>query len=172
MSRPITTLAAALLLLTSPCSANSYLPGSVVRVIDGDSIVLQVGQAQFRVDLAHIDAPEPDQPWGAAATRELRQWLPGRPVVVEWHSRTPSQLTGVVRLGSEDINLRLVREGLAWNHETDAGPQTPTGGIYAEAESAARENHRGLWSDPSPVPPWEWAKRPPIPGEPSGPARK
>jgi hypothetical protein len=31
--------------------------------------------------------------------------------------------------------------------------------VLEELEKAARENKKGLWADPQPVPPWEWRKQ-------------
>ena len=30
--------------------------------------------------------------------------------------------------------------------------------LYAESEQAARNEHRGIWQDPNPTPPWEWRR--------------
>lgn len=42
----------------------------------------------------------------------------------------------------------MIRAGLAWHYKRfDSTP------AYAAAETEARQNHRGLWSDPNPTPP-------------------
>ena len=59
-----------------------------------------------------------------------------------------------------DINLEMVRAGLAWWYRKYASEQNAGDRVlYEAAEKDARENRRGLWVDPQPVPPWAWRKR-------------
>jgi endonuclease YncB( thermonuclease family) len=43
----------------------------VLRVIDGDTIEVQLGSGPIRVRLNSIDTPEKDQPWGPQAHAAL-----------------------------------------------------------------------------------------------------
>lgn len=137
------------------------LSGQVVRIVDGDTVVLDVQGTRHRVRLAGIDAPERNQPWGDAATRELRRQVAGQEVIVEWSKRDRwKRLIGVIRLDGEDVNLHLVDRGLAWHYKRYADEQDPGArSAYAAAQEAAERARRGLWSDPEPVPPWDWRKR-------------
>ncbi len=57
-----------LLLLPITCLADT-LEGKVVRVVDGDTlVVLDSGNTQHRVRLAGIDTPERGQPYGKKYT--------------------------------------------------------------------------------------------------------
>jgi micrococcal nuclease len=47
------------------------------------------------------------------------------------------------------INLEMVKEGWAWHYKAYSDNKQL-------AEVAARKIRRGLWADPSPVPPWEY----------------
>ena len=60
---------AALVTACSQAADLHHLPGRVVRIVDGDTIVLDVAGAQHRVRLAGIDALEKNQPWGEAPAR-------------------------------------------------------------------------------------------------------
>ena len=58
-----------------------------------------------------------------------------------------------VHQGLFDVNLQMVKEGLAWHYKkyskaTDLG----------KAEAEAKAGKKGLWADPNPVPPWEFRK--------------
>jgi endonuclease YncB( thermonuclease family) len=136
----------------------AQLSGTVVRVVDGDRIVLEVPAGWHRVRLAGIDAPEQNQPWGRASTRELRRLAAGKQAVVEWYRRDRyRQLVGVLQLAGRDINRNLVEQGLAWYDEQLAGDLAPCARrAYARAETEARAAKRGLWSDGQAVPPWQW----------------
>jgi endonuclease YncB( thermonuclease family) len=62
-----------------------------------------------------------------------------------------------VRLAGRDMNLHMVDLGLAWHYEQYADEQSPGDReVYSAAEKAARDARRGLWSEPEPIPPWEW----------------
>jgi endonuclease YncB( thermonuclease family) len=148
------------LALATPADAY-LLAGRVVRIVDGDTLVLEVDGYRQRVRFAGIDAPERNQPWGEAATRELRRRLAGRAVVIEWHKKDRwKRLIGVVRLSGEDIGRQLVDRGLAWHYKRYQNEQTPSvREAYSASEKAAQDARRGLWSDPEPIPPWEWRRR-------------
>ena len=70
------------------------------------------------------------------------------------------RLIGVVRLADEDMNLHMVDRGLTWHYKQYADEQSPRDrDDYAAAEKAAQDAKRVLWSDPAPVPPWQWRRR-------------
>jgi endonuclease YncB( thermonuclease family) len=143
-------------------AADHQLPGRVLRVADGDSLVLEVGGGQYQIELAGIDAPELNQPWGPAAADRLNSSLTGAFVVVARAYRgTDGRTTGTVVFKDRDIALDLLYDGLAWSTiETltkTPGPAHP----YTEAERRARVARRGLWSDDEPVPPWDWRRQGP-----------
>ena len=53
-----------------------------------------------------------------------------------------------------NLNHELVRAGLAWWYQYYARRET----VLRDLEEEALVAKRGLWSDPQPVPPWEWRK--------------
>jgi len=150
------TLAAFLWILSA---AGATLPGRVLRVIDGDTlVVLGPGNAQHEVRLAGIDAPELDQRYGQASKDHLSRRVAGRFVVVDWNKRDYyERLVGKVLLAEQDAGLAQVRAGLAWHDTRHHGEQTRTDRVrYARAEEEAQNAKRGLWADANPIPPWEW----------------
>ena len=138
-------------------AADYQLPGRVLRIIDGDSLILDMRGSQYRIELWGIDAPEPNQPWGEAAAHQLNRTLTGSFVTVRV-DRGPDEgrYAGRVLLRGRDVGLDLLYDGLAWS--------TVRGGITAQhaqhpydlAQRQASVARRGLWSDDHPVPPWEW----------------
>ena len=133
------------------------LPGRVLRVVDGDTIViLGPGNAQYRVNLAGLDAPELDQRYGLASKEHLLRHVAGRFVAVDWQMRDRhGDLIGRVSISGQDLGLKQVRAGLGWYLRSYR--QAPSDrAAYARAEQQAREAGRGLWAEPRPIPPWEW----------------
>ena len=136
--------------------------GRVVRIVDGDTIVVEGQGIRQKVRLSGIDTPERDQPWGSAATREMRRLVAGKDVSVHWYKTDRwDRLIGNVLVDGEDVGLLMIERGMAWHIQRYADEQTLSDmKAYAAAENAARAAKRGLWSDPQPIPPWEWRLRP------------
>jgi endonuclease YncB( thermonuclease family) len=131
----------------------------VVRILDGDTVeVLDAQKRTHRVRLSAIDAPELKQPFGAKAKRVLSDLVAGETLTIEWHKRDRyDRLIGKLVLDGVDVNLALVRAGYAHWYRAFAGEQSPHDRrLYEAAETAARSEGAGLWSDPRPTPPWEW----------------
>ncbi|MEK7876666.1 MAG: thermonuclease family protein, partial [Pseudomonadota bacterium] len=57
-----------------------------------------------------------------------------------------------VTCDGRDANAEQVRRGYAWTYTRFAPAGSP---LYA-MQTEARTAHRGLWADPSPLPPWQW----------------
>ena len=154
-------LAAACLWLALCCADAAELHGYVVSVPDGDSIVvLDERRRQHRVRLAGIDAPEKGQRYSNRSRDNLNALLRLKHVLVVWHKRDSyDRLVGVVYLEGRDINLAQVQTGYAWWYRGYAGEQSyDERRLYERAESAARQERRGLWVDARPVPPWAWRR--------------
>ena len=134
--------------------AQPTLSGTVTRVLDGDTIEVQLSSGPIRVRLNSIDTPEKGQPWGAEARVALAGRVDGKridlePVTQDHYDR----LVAVVFLGSENINAWMVQQGDAWAYRDYL--EDPS---YCAWEAAARASKRGLWSlsADSPIAPWEW----------------
>jgi endonuclease YncB( thermonuclease family) len=77
-----------LLLLLIPLFGHAEtLTGKVVKITDGDTlVVLDASQTQHKVRLAGIDAPETSQPFGQRSKEALSALVAGQPVEVDWPS--------------------------------------------------------------------------------------
>jgi len=106
-----------------------------------------------KVRLAGIDSPERGQAFGAKAKQALSGKVFGKTVQVKDRGKDKYDRTlGVVRLGEENVNEQLVRQGWAWWYRKYA----PDNKTLEAAEAEARKAKRGLWADANPVPPWDW----------------
>lgn len=150
--------AIAALLLAFTASAD-VLSGAVVGVSDGDTItVLDANNVQHKIRLSGIDAPEKKQPFGQVAKTKLAGLVYGKKVSVEWYKLDRYGRTiGVVTADGKDAGLEMLRAGMAWHYKKYQSEQTPSDRvIYNGAEGVARSSRLGVWSDASPVAPWEW----------------
>ncbi|MCB1789023.1 MAG: thermonuclease family protein [Gammaproteobacteria bacterium] len=140
------------------------LAGRVLRIVDGDTFVMDVRGAQYQVDIASIDAPESNQPWGDVAAATLSGTLSGRFVVVETTQLAAGRARGRVTVRGRDVGLDLLYDGLAWatvQFEPPLSLQPPEQRAdhpYLRAEQEARLGRRGLWRDARPLPPWQWRR--------------
>jgi micrococcal nuclease len=141
-------------------------PGKVVRVKDGDTVVISPtsGGEFFTCRLYGIDAPEighgrkHGQPYGDEATQELKNMILGKVVEVETTgAKTYNREVCRIVKDGQDINLELVRKGYAWAYRHYL--KRPYASEYIEAESEARSRRLGLWHDANPTPPWEFRHR-------------
>ena len=146
--------------LCHPATATTYT-ARVIAISDGDTLtVLDAGNTQHKIRLAGIDAPEKRQAWGDRARQFLGEKVHQRMVQIEVEKKDRyGREVGRVLLDGEDINLALVRSGLAWHYKAYEREQTPDErAAYAEAERQARSRRLGLWHDAQPQAPWDYRK--------------
>lgn len=135
------------------------LEGRVVGVSDGDTVtVLDASNTSYKIRLLGIDAPEKAQDFGKVAKQVLSDRIFGKQVRVRVKSKDRYGRTlGTVLLDGADINLNMLKEGLAWHYKHYADSQFPGDTErYARAEVAARNARAGLWGYPDPIEPWQW----------------
>lgn len=132
------------------------LVGSVVKVLDGDTITILVDEVEHKIRLYGIDCPESAQPFGQKAKKYALEQVARKTVVVDVRDQDRyGRMVGVVTLpDGRNLNRELVRSGFAWWYERYA----PDDSQLKALELEAREARRGLWADPRPVPPWEWRR--------------
>lgn len=135
---------------------------TVVQVIDGDSVIVQHGNAQRNIRLHGIDAPESSQPHGPAATEYLKSAIPTGAQLIyravkprDKHGRSVGTLRHVD--SDQTLNYLMVLDGHAY-----AYPQH--GGLHPSivaAEQYARQQRLGIWRE-SPngaERPWDYRRR-------------
>ena len=131
-------------------------PNAVVeRVVDGDTIIVEMAGQRERVRLLGIDTPEsvaenrPDQCYGEESSVYLSQLLPAGTEVtlirdVEARDQYDRLLAYVVRSSDElFINLDLLEQGFAGVLIYE--PNSYYRDLFEAAEDAAFADDRGLW---------------------------
>jgi endonuclease YncB( thermonuclease family) len=142
--------------MLAECAWADTITGTVVRVLDGDTLVVQdAAKKHYVVRLAEIDAPERRQRFWLASARSLAGLCYRKSATVDWSEREGRHYLGHVTCAGKDANAEQLRRGMAW-----ASPQStqPTSASY-EIETYARLRRIGLWSDDKAVPPWEFAAK-------------
>ena len=145
----------------SPNQSHNTPSGRVITIIDGDSIIVTNRQGKrHKVRLAGIDAPERGQPYGDKAKRHLASLIGGKRIQLESYKYDQyGRVVAKIMLLDQDINLSMVRAGLAWWYRRYADEQPLFDQYrYDAAETHARDRRVGLWSQRNPMPPWQWRK--------------
>jgi endonuclease YncB( thermonuclease family) len=163
----LSALLVAVLDRTAPERDPSFHPsfrtgGKVVRVIDGDSFVLDSAQrGEFRVRLHAVDAPEWTQAHAGESKRALDELVRDRQIEVDCYKTDPrGREICWAHAGSLDLGLALVGRGAAWHLDRYADEQTlDERRELARSEASARRERRGLWAVPDAMPPWECRAR-------------
>ena len=128
------------LLLPSAATAIEWV-GTVVRIVDGDTLtLLDTSRVRHRIRLDGIDAPERSQPYGQRARESLEGLTHGRAArAVCTKTDRYGRAVCSVTVDGVDVGLEQVRRGLAWHYVRYAREQSPQARIdYAEAGAAAR----------------------------------
>ena len=136
-------------------SLENVIEGRVVRVKDGDTIVILTSDMQqITIRVKSVDCPERRQPYGKKAKDFVIDQIAGKDVRITNTSQDRYGRTiGFVKYKDKDLSEELLKEGLAWHYikySKDLNLQ--------ELENQARKNKIGLWSNPSSIEPWLYRK--------------
>ena len=145
---------------TTPGRTATSFTGTVTKVHDGDSIhITPLGQKRVIIRLAGIDAPELKQPFGIASRDLLRSMILNRQAEARCHKKDRyERQVCVVYFEGTDVNLQIVRAGLAWHYREYQHEQSRRDRrAYAKAEKRARRERVAIWSQKSTAP-WEFRK--------------
>ncbi len=125
---------------------------TVVRVVDGDTIIVEIDGEEYRVRYIGINSPElanngrPAEDYAEKAAEYNAELVEGQMVVLERDVSDTDQYGRLLRyiwLGDTLVNAELVRQGLA-----DAryyNPDTARQETLNAAEDGAREQKLGIW---------------------------
>jgi micrococcal nuclease len=135
-------------------SSAGEVSGVVTRVSDGDTIWVQDAKGlRHKIRMLDIDAPESTQAFGGESTARLKSLIGGKQVKVTYSETDKyGRLLGTVWLGGEDVNLKMVAEGMAWCYHYSKNER------YAAAQTAACTRRAGLWANPNAQDPWAYRK--------------
>ncbi len=151
--RRLLPLAALLLLLASVPAAAAALEGVVVRVVDGDTIHVRLGDRVEKVRYIGVNTPEVhhprkgEEPGGREAAAMNRQLAEGQRVRLELDVRTRDRygrLLAYVWVGDTMINAELVRRGYA--QVMTVPPNVRHQALFLRLQRDARAAGRGLWA--------------------------
>ena len=144
-------------LLVFPCSVWAW-SGKVVDVADGDTITVLRDKKQVRIMLYGMDTPEKGQAFGNEAKQFTSKMVYGKVVEVEVMDTDRYGWTAaLVAVNKQILNEELLKAGYAWVYYQHCHEMICH--AWADFQFAAKLDKRGLWSEPSPIPPWEFRRK-------------
>ncbi len=129
---------------------------SVVRVVDGDTIVADISGKSEKIRMIGFNTPESVDPrkpvecFGKEASARMKELLPPHtPIRLERDAESRDvygRLLAYVYRSSDSmfVNLEMVSEGYA--HVLSIAPNTTYADRFRSAERVARDATRGLWA--------------------------
>ena len=130
----------------------AFVDGTVVRVVDGDTIHVRIGARVERVRYIGVNTPElhhprrGEEPGGREAAGVNRDLASNRRVRLELDVRTRDRygrLLAYVWVGDLMVNAELVRLGYA--QVMTVPPNVRHQALFLKLQRDAREAGRGLW---------------------------
>jgi micrococcal nuclease len=146
---------------------------SVVKVVDGDTIDVDINGQTERIRFIGLNTPETVDPrkpvecFGQEASKKMSEMLAGQAVRLEVDSTQGNRdkynrlLRYIYLKDGTDIVLKMIKEGYGYEYAYELPYQNQK--QYDEAEIYARENEQGLWAPGVCVEEEEDAKPEPIP---------
>ena len=142
-------------LTTSISEENEDLPKyKVTRVIDGDTIVLNINGKDEKVRLIGVDTPESVHPYktknsqnGQIASSFTKEKLEGQTVGLELDVQERDKygrILGYVYIGDTMFNKLLIQEGMA--QIATFPPNVKYVGDFEQLEKTARDSKKGFWN--------------------------
>jgi micrococcal nuclease len=116
---------------------------SVVRIIDGDTIVIEGG---YHVRYIGVDSPETDEFYYSEAKQMNADLIAGKKVRMESDITDKDKYGRLLRYVFVDdifINAEMVRQGCAW--ATSYPPDVKYQVYFKAMEKEARQLKRGFW---------------------------
>ena len=152
-SQPTTVVATSLSLASCVPSSTQRDLGTVVGIVDGDTISVSIDGQYFRVRYIGMDTPEQNEPYYYQATAANQALVYGKEVVlVKDVSETDryGRLLRYVFVGNVFVNYELVKQGYA--SIATYPPDTACSSYFSTGQNQARSSQTGIWN-PTPISP-------------------
>jgi micrococcal nuclease len=141
-----------LLVLASSTASAGSIEGTVVRIIDGDTIDVQLADRVEKIRYIGVNSPEIHhpikgvEPGGREAAEANRRLVDGHRVRLELDVRTRDRygrLLAYVWAGATMVNAELIRLGYA--QVMTVPPNVRYQKLFVRLQREARDANRGLW---------------------------
>jgi endonuclease YncB( thermonuclease family) len=127
----------------------------IIAVLDGDTVMaVRDRTPPIKIRLAEIDAPEIAQSGGMKAKMALSEMVLHKSVTINGEAFDKyGRLVAQLSVDGKQVNEFMVGSGMAWEYSHFHQNRR-----YLMLQSEAQAARRGIWSQVSPLPPWQWRK--------------
>ncbi len=137
-------------------SGQAIFSGRVVEVIDGRTLVVETSAGKITSQLQFVETPEPDQPLHQVVKDHLGRMAIGKMVAFRAQRVENGRTFGLATIDGVDLGMQLIRDGAAWHEPRELSGQPATDAAeYAENQSLAKRENRGIWSIANLKTPWQ-----------------
>lgn len=153
------------------CSTHHYstkLSYRVIKIYDGDTLLVTDGNIDIKIRLAGIDAPEKATYWGRRAKIYLEELLLNKNVSIQQLAVGKyNRLIATVFLEQDNINHKITRDGFAEYYRIgciDYEKQNKKGAYkydikpYIQLEKEAKNKKLNIWSAKDYISPCKYRK--------------
>jgi endonuclease YncB( thermonuclease family) len=138
-----------------------FTTGVVSRVIDGDTVEMDIEGKLVNVRLFGVDAPELDQPFGFESKDALARRILGEEIIIvprdiDRYDRLVAGLYRSTDKGILSINSVMTYAGFVCAYRDYLGDELE---YYLLYETDAKKHKRGIWAAAGAVSPWDWRKQ-------------
>ncbi|WP_294204113.1 thermonuclease family protein [Chryseobacterium sp. sg2396] len=145
-----------LIFLAVSTSLLSQVKGKVIKIKDGDTIVVLLGDnTEQTLRLAEVDCPESGQAFGKNAKQFTSGQVFGKTVIFYkvGKDRYGRGVAGVFYDGDKYLSREIVKAGFGWWY-FKASKNTE----LQKLQDEAKEKKLGLWADKTAMSPWDFRK--------------
>jgi endonuclease YncB( thermonuclease family) len=137
----------------STATKQEAFKAAVLRVYDGDTVLVRYNGLECLIRLWGIDAPESKQTDGKEATKYLLSLIKSRTVkIVPVESGKYGRLVAKIYVKNKHVNLEMIKAGYAWWYKQYA----PDAKDFEKAQEEAKAKKLGVWANDNPVNPSKW----------------
>jgi len=131
-------------LTMSELLAQSIFSGKVIKIIDGDSIVVKKGRKATEIRMYGIDCPEWNEHFSIEAKEHTAALLYNKRItIIPQYYDTYGRLVALLVKNDQDVNGELVRSGVAWVYPKYCKKKVCK--TWLADQKIAKEEGRGLW---------------------------
>ncbi len=137
---------------------------TILKVVSGDTLLVDDGANKVVVRIIGIDAPEEKQPVYEESKKKLSDLVGGKKIVLRYSLHNLKDELGYfparVFAGGLDVGLDLLKNGYAWRNEKDKYfLEKKDDKEYAATESEAQAAKTGIWQSEKPQKPWVFREK-------------
>lgn len=151
-------LLAILLAFTVSSFAQNGFSGTVVEVLDGRTVVIELHtKSKITAQLQYVEVPEPGQVFHDVVKTHLEQLVLGKAVLFKPRAITSKNSIVQLFTNGVDVSQQMIRDGAAWHAVLEkSGQDADERKIYESTEKQARGEKRGVWSKENMLTAWEF----------------